>query len=377
MDLTANNTVYMIRMTGIPVYQDGFHFILPSGSWSVVEECSGIRYLIATVTLGIVYSYVTYASVKKRLIFTLLSFIVPILANTLRAYIIVLLGHYSGMKIAVGTDHILYGWVLFGIIIFILFYIGNFWRDSRDEFNRKAPVSAGNSRSGRAATYLSVGIILIVLIQLFYHSRTISPDQQISTNESLEALSVLDGWQITHTKSLSWKPVLQKPDLDYNGIYQNHGFGASANGTQTNPVPVQLDIGYYLVQRNGHETVSTQNRQIALVKSRWKITGSHVVQHGQYKVQETIILSGNKKLVTWMWYRVGDYQTRNPYKAKLYEVYMRIFQNRSDGAYISIATPVVNSVDTARARLAAFFDASNESINEEIESIHRNFKKTD
>ena len=83
MEFTANATVYLIRLTGIPIYQDGLNFILPSGSWSVVEKCSGVRYLIATLTLGVVYAYLNYASLKKRFIFIAFSIIVPIFANSL------------------------------------------------------------------------------------------------------------------------------------------------------------------------------------------------------------------------------------------------------------------------------------------------------
>ncbi len=48
------------------------------------------------------------------------------LANTLRAYIIVMLGHFSDMKVATGADHLIYGWVFFGLVMFLLFWIGGF-----------------------------------------------------------------------------------------------------------------------------------------------------------------------------------------------------------------------------------------------------------
>ena len=46
-------------------------------------------------------------------------------------------GHYSGMKLAIGADHLLYGRVLAGILIFTMFYIGNFWRDDKGDFDKK------------------------------------------------------------------------------------------------------------------------------------------------------------------------------------------------------------------------------------------------
>ena len=125
MEYTATSTVWMIEKTGIPVYREGLHFALPSGRWSVVEACSGVRYIIASVTVGTLYAYLTYRSLSRRIIFVIVSAIVPIFANSVRAYIIVILGHLSGMTIATGADHLVYGWCFFGLVIFILFWLGS------------------------------------------------------------------------------------------------------------------------------------------------------------------------------------------------------------------------------------------------------------
>lgn len=137
MEFTATSTVWLIQMTGIPVYREGLYFTLPTGHWSVVEACSGIRYLIASFTLGLLYAYLTYRSLPRRLLFVLASIIVPVIANTLRAYMIVMLGHMSEMKIATGVDHLIYGWVFFGIVMMLLFWIGSLWREEPVE----APVA--------------------------------------------------------------------------------------------------------------------------------------------------------------------------------------------------------------------------------------------
>ena len=46
------------------------------------------------------------------------------MANWLRAYMIVMLGHLSGNRLAVGVDHIIYGWVFFGIIMLAICLAG-------------------------------------------------------------------------------------------------------------------------------------------------------------------------------------------------------------------------------------------------------------
>ena len=129
MEFTATSTVWLIKLTGIPVYREGLYFTLPSGNWSVVEACSGVRYIIASVTLGLLYAHLTYRSFGRQLLFVLAAIIVPVFANTARAFIIVMLGHFSGMTIATGVDHLIYGWVFFGLVMLLLFWVGSFWRE--------------------------------------------------------------------------------------------------------------------------------------------------------------------------------------------------------------------------------------------------------
>ncbi len=47
MEWTADVTVWAIRLSGIPALREGMNFTLPTGRWSVVESCSGLRYLLA------------------------------------------------------------------------------------------------------------------------------------------------------------------------------------------------------------------------------------------------------------------------------------------------------------------------------------------
>ena len=129
MEFTADFTVGLLRLTGVPVFRDGLFFSLPTGNWSVVEECSGVRYLIASISLGTIYAYLSYQSYLKRLLFVVFAIVLPIIANGLRAYGIVMIGHFSDMQLATGADHLVYGWVFFGFVIFIMFFVGSYWAD--------------------------------------------------------------------------------------------------------------------------------------------------------------------------------------------------------------------------------------------------------
>jgi len=357
MEFTANTTVHLVKLTGVPVYQDGLNFILPTGSWAVAEECSGVRYLIATLTLGVVYAYLNYASLKKRLVFIAFTIFVPIFANSLRAFIIVMLGHFSDMKIATGVDHLIYGWILFGIIIATMFYIGSFWRDSKSDFDMKAPAVEHHQPKSYSARYLTISLVMISLLQLLlYQLQSHTVDFRHTTN-AMPELDHFGSWQRQSINATKWSPIFHQPDLTLNEIY------ASSQGS------VQLDIGYFHTQRDGSEAVSRSNVLVNPYGGDWKIVSSSVVNTGESSVRETTISYSNEKLLTWQWYRMGEFQTYNPYMAKLYEAYMRVFSGRTDGAYIALATPLNEDINAARTILSSFYNQSIAGINHQLDDL--------
>ena len=157
---TADFTVMALRLSGIPVLREGNQFQIPTGSWSVVEACSGVRYLIASFMVGTLFAYLNYSSAWRRWAFVGVAILVPILANWLRAYMIVMLGHVSGNTLAVGVDHLVYGWAFFGIVIGLMFFIGSRWSErearfvnSSGSFARSYNSSGGSTLGARYRMY--------------------------------------------------------------------------------------------------------------------------------------------------------------------------------------------------------------------------------
>lgn len=132
-DFTAVFTAQALTYTGIPVYLEGRFLSIPTGNFEVAEACSGVRYLIASVTFGCLYGYLSYRAYWRRAVFVGVAIVVAIAANGLRAYGIVLLAHLSDMRIAVGTDHLIHGWLFFGVVIALLLLVGRAFRETPDE----------------------------------------------------------------------------------------------------------------------------------------------------------------------------------------------------------------------------------------------------
>jgi exosortase A len=164
MEWTADFTVYALRLSGIPVFREGLQFVIPSGSWSVIEACSGVRYLIASFMVGTLFAYLNYRSTKRRVIFIIASLLIPIVANWLRAYMIVMLGHLSGNTIAVGVDHLIYGWVFFGVVVMLMFYVGGRWTEHDDPPDVLASHALVLPPPARPGVLIVTGVLAIAIL---------------------------------------------------------------------------------------------------------------------------------------------------------------------------------------------------------------------
>ncbi len=330
MEFTATFTVGLIRLTGMSVFREGLHFSLVSGNWSVVEACSGISYLIASVTLGLVYAYLTYTSLWKRAIFIVLSMLVPILANGVRAYLIVMIGHFSSMTLAVGVDHLIYGGVFFGLVMMILFYIGSFWRDSEDS---SAPIAAENTHTFNVSHYsLSIaGFVLIISYSVWPLTSSWLSNQPKNTPIPAFVKSSFDDWQETTEPNWQWEASLPGVVDETKAFFKKEG----------------RILGLYRVsfgeetQQTG-ELINSQNLFIAKKDLRWKIIKRSVValknkQHTNFKAEQAILSRDFKDLIILRWYRIGTHDTSNKYLAKLYQLFKRLTADASPEYLIMVA----------------------------------------
>ncbi len=172
--ITADLSVVFIELAGVPVFRDGLYLHIPAGSFVVAEACAGIRFLIATIAIGALYSYLFFSSLKRRIIFMAVCVVIPIVANGIRAAGIVIIGHYSDMTHAVGADHLVYGWLFFSIVLGLIIIVGNVFQENSSSIDTEQTNSQklNNSYSANESRALFIaptvaGVVLIIASSLY------------------------------------------------------------------------------------------------------------------------------------------------------------------------------------------------------------------
>ncbi len=364
MAYTADFTVFALQLTGIPVYRDGLFFAIPSGQWSVIEACSGLRYLISSVTLGWLYAYLTYRSTWRRAVFIVLSMVVPIVANGLRAYMIVMIGHLSGMKLATGIDHVIYGWVFFSLVTLMLFWIGSFWREQGDadtaqQTARRVAAAQPAPMARIALATLAAGAMLAVWPLYAARLETVGSPKP----PPLETPAGGGGWQAVPGKMTDWAPHFLGPRAEVNQVYIKDGRR------------VGLYIGYYNYQRQGVELINSENVLVPTGDKSWAKSGESLrdFRLGGRRIAavQTRLRGVHGHLLTWSWYWIEGQRTVSPYFGKLLEAVAKLFATGDDAAVVIVYAPYDDRPAEAEAPMQDFVEQMLPATERSLDAANR------
>lgn len=330
MEWTADFTVIAVRLSGIPVYREGQNFVIPSGNWSVVEACSGIRYLIASLTIGTLYAYLTYTSLRRRLTFVAISALVPIIANWLRAYMIVMLGHISGNKLATGVDHLIYGWMFFGVVIAIMFAIGMRWAENEIQASSSASPVAPSGVQLNTHLWLSA-VVVAGIVALGPFAKAWMHGSIEKTSPLLVAPQAAGAWQNT-SRFVDLQPQFNNPSAEIHEAFES--------GNQQ----VGLYIAYYRNQDFDHKLVTSTNVLVTHSNPTWQLASSRNFNmeappySSDVRSFELIHKQGlaDDRYIAWQWYWINGHLTSSDIKAKWLTALSMLSGKGDDSAVIIV-----------------------------------------
>ncbi len=346
MEGTASFVIGALRLSGIPVYREGLFFTLPTGRWSVVEACSGLRYLIAAVVLGIIYAYITYRTLRKRVLFLAAVVAFAVFGNWLRALMIVMLGHLSGMSLGVGIDHLFFGWVFFGVVIGVIFAIGARWRDpdpfgllpagTQSEATLESRDHNMESSSARLATVTLLGVLALAMWLPV-------------TSSILGATTVRDV-----------APAIRSAlNLVQGSDWSAHYLGAKQEITGRlgdGPDAIDVQVAYYARQQEPDaEMIAYGNDIVWGRESAWHQVRSSASAVGALPLRETELASSLGRRLVWSWYVIDGQPVTSDALGKLRTLWSLLRGHGDHAAFVALSVPIgvgADAVPTARGQLA-------------------------
>lgn len=349
MRLTANAAVLGVQWSGVPVFQDGFLFSLPSGDFEVIKACSGIRFLMTTLAAGAVFAYIAYTSLSRRLLFMIACCLVPVAANLLRTYGVVMVAHLSDMRFGAGADHVLAGTIFFGAVLIAMFLVGARFAETPREDDDELVHSNDNHRAEAAHRFRQTVVIALVTGLLVLTS--LLPAAAGARLKSLTVIELpvlpahLPGWTGPYAGPPDWRP-------DFAGAAREDLVSYISADAR-----VAVYVAAYGVQEAGVELVNSVNAVYNTDAWRVITTGRGQLNRatGAVPYVETVLRDRQGRgRVVWHWYAVNGHYVTGAARAKLLELRALLAGEKIVAGAIVLSAGFSSDETEARADLTRF-----------------------
>jgi EpsI family protein len=331
----------MLHAVGVPASVNGVLITIPNGYFEVAEACSGAKFEIAMIAFGVLVANVCFVSWWRRIVFMGVALVVPVLANAVRAFGTIYAAHLTSVAAATGYDHIVYGWIFFGLVMAAVLAIGWRWFD-RDplapwvdvERLRAAPRARIALWAGAFLAIATAGIFPVWGNAVIFRTDLL-PDH-------IE-LPEVPGWIRAPLSSRApWVPNYPGADRFLFGRY------VDAAGE-----PVDLGIAVFGGQHDGKELVTfgsgvlRENDVWVRVEDTAPIAGGSAMR---------ITAPGNVERIVATWYRVGDVLTANPGVVKLQTLKAKLLGGPQRAVAVHVSAEILPGHDP-RAAIVRFLNA--------------------
>ena len=340
-EFTARFAVGLLDIMGVPARLDGLLIRIPGATFHVAEACAGLRFLLASLAVGLLLAWLFLRSWWQRLLFVALSIVLPIVGNGLRAAGVVLAAHRERPASAVSVDHLTYGYLFTGLLLACLVGLAAMFgaprRAAAADPQSAASRSRPTDREGGSPLTAAAALLMTALPALAARPAA----------DTARVVPILDPPQIVApwepvSPAADWRPVAANPDAELWHAYRGDGRA------------VDLYVGYYCSQRPGAEVVSRgapadrDEHWLVQAQGRDRLDASA----GQVPVQTTEVRSAGQRRLVLVWYWVDGRFTADPFAAKLLQTKAALLGGPASAAVIVASTPY-DADASARARRSA------------------------
>jgi EpsI family protein len=339
MQITANISSALLALSGFPVMRDGQFFHLPGGSFEVADVCSGFKYLLAGALLALVFSYVTYASNVKRLFFVIFVSVTVVIANGVRAFIVMSVESATDMKVFGGYDHVIFGMVMFAAAFVVLIWIGYRYADPVTEDDPPIAIRREELHGTVSTGVVVLGLALVLAGPAFAKAIRDQPGVSIADLPFPELHSCIQPNQAIVEEF----PTFLGADYEKRARYACGDFRTS------------LYVASYSEQEQGKELVSWANRVWPRDWSRYveQTRVSLQLADGHVDVQQIAVSHPRGSRLIWFWYQVGPSVSGNETHVKFLEALQLLTFDpvESSVVVIAVAGDSQSEMDTLRNEL--------------------------
>ena len=315
-NITADLTVSMLHLVQVPIYREGLYLATPAGLFEVAEACSGLRFLIASLAISVLFAHLHYRKLYKQCCFVVFMALLSVLANGIRAFMLVYIGEKSNMQLGFGADHYLYGWLFFGLVLLAGFWLGARFADPQitDTGAKRTQVDYPSTTVHRLALTAATVALLLTLSYRLSLQVTVPPvTANVIPLPFANAAAQASNWGIHFTDSL-----LQAKGEDSAGT--------------------EYFIAQYANKQQQGELISWHNQLYD--KQRWQV--QQRILGPEHAILQLKSLSGQHRTLLY-WYQVGKQRSVSEFDTKLHQACNYLSDDHSTSSVFAVSVAAAPS----------------------------------
>ncbi len=294
-----------LALLEIPAFISGFQIHLTAGVVEIAGGCSGQNYLISGLVIGLFYA-ANYLRGYSRLFCIVLIASFSIIANWIRIFLLVLVGHYTNLQHPLVNDHSNFGWFIFALVLLAFFMLMRWLDPYLSHVKDTGKLEGENSDIGvTGKTYRN--IIVVTALTLFISA--ILPVYAYKSVDKIEnavrGMILPEDIIVNKEARPYWLPDYQGYDIAQQWISRIGGKATVITALIYNQQTQGKELIYGANQIVPPEIVLGQSITEKVDNNRLAVTIAEV--------------AGQARKIFWV-YRIGDNYTTSGFMAKLLQL---------------------------------------------------------
>ena len=340
--VTVRLCLPLLALVGVPATSNGVMVHAGRYWFEVAEACSGAKFVIAMVAVGVLVARLCFRRWPRRLAFLAACVIVPVLANGVRAGMTMWVANLTSVETAAGFDHIVYGWLWFAAVMAAVLAIG--WRWFDRPAGERAFDPASLTVPARPAPLAGAAAATLAVAALYAAWGAASVARTSPPAGGL-ALPTVPGWRLVPvTDRVAWRPYY--PAADHRLI---------ARYVDAAREPVDVAVAVFDGQAPGRSLVAYGTGAIG--DGAWLRVADMAPIEAARAMR--IAAPGPVERIVTTRYLVGGRATASPVVAKLLTLAAHLFGGSQRAVAVHLSAPVGagHHPETSITRLAAALPA--------------------
>lgn len=367
----------LLRLLGVPVFQDGNIIDMGTYQMQVIEACNGLRYLFPLMCLGYMLANMYKAAFWKRAILFASTIPITVIMNSLRIALIGVTVDRWGESMAKGFLHDFEGLAIFlGCTFILMIEIQIMQRiDQRGLFDwdgirfpsfMSLPLPKPGTPNQATAIFLTLALT-VSLATTFLFPHYIQP---VPLQKPLTKFPLQIGEWTGHTGKLD------------QGVFDVLGTNdyLITDYIKDDRTTVNLYALYYPKQ-DSSSNQAVHSPSVCLPSGGWKIesnttktiilpnTASGTTKNSSLPVNRLIVTKGDAKQLVYYWFIQDGQYIASPLASRLAVIKNAIFNGRTNGAMVRLITSIDSkeTEELAEERLIYFLSQCLTTLDKSIQ----------